>query len=124
MHDIVFPPPPQKKYTQHFNKCCVTKNSYLSPLVLPSTCMCACVPTKVHLYMRIFLYINAFLCINMVAKYVMYSKIYNGIEGNKSISAQSKSMGHKKGSNQSNRSKLKRRVGMERCLPVGRVGED
>ena len=25
---------------------------------------------------------------------------------------------------QSNRSKLKRRVGMERCLPVGRVGEN
>ena len=30
----------------------------------------------------------------------------------------------KKGSNQSDRSKLKRRVGMERCLPVGRVGEN
>jgi hypothetical protein len=46
-----------------------------------------------------------------------------GIKGNKSRSAQGKSMGHKKGSDQSNRSKLKRRVGMERCLPVGRVGE-
>jgi hypothetical protein len=33
-------------------------------------------------------------------------------------------MGHKKGSNQSDRSKLKRKVGMERCLPIGRVGED
>jgi hypothetical protein len=32
-------------------------------------------------------------------------------------------MGHKKGGSQSDRSKLKRRVGMERCLPVGRVGE-
>jgi hypothetical protein len=30
----------------------------------------------------------------------------------------------KKGSNQSDRSKLKRKVGMERCLPIGRVGED
>ncbi len=46
------------------------------------------------------------------------------IKGNKSRSAQSKSMGHKKGSNQSDRSKLKRRVRMERCLPVGRIGED
>jgi hypothetical protein len=44
--------------------------------------------------------------------------------GNKSINAQEKIRGHKKGRNQSNRSKLKRRVGMERCLPVGRVGED
>ncbi len=86
--------------------------------------MCACVSTKVHLYMRILLHINAFLCTNMVANYVMYSKTYNGIEGNKSRSAQSKSMGHKKGSNQSNCSKLKRKVGVERCLPVGRVGED
>jgi hypothetical protein len=49
------------------------------------------------------------------------------IKGNKSRSAQEKkkeSKGHKKGSNQSNRSKLKRRVGMERCLPVGCVGEN
>jgi hypothetical protein len=30
----------------------------------------------------------------------------------------------KKGSNQSDRSKLKRKVGMERYLPIGRVGED
>jgi hypothetical protein len=30
----------------------------------------------------------------------------------------------KKRSNQSDRSKLKRKVGMERCLPVGRVGEN
>jgi hypothetical protein len=43
---------------------------------------------------------------------------------NKSISTQEKAEGIKKGSNQSDRSKLKRRVGMERCLPVGRVGED
>ena len=86
--------------------------------------MYACVPTKVHLYMCILLYINAFLCTYMVANYVMYSKTYNGIEGNKSRSAQSKIMGHKKGSNQSDRSKLERRVGVERCLPVGRVAED
>ena len=86
--------------------------------------MCACVPTKVHLYMRIFLYINAFLCTNMFAKCVMHPKTYNGAKGNKSRSAQSKSMGHKKGSNQSDRSKLKRRVGMEMCLPVGPIGED
>ena len=33
-------------------------------------------------------------------------------------------MGYKKGSNQSDHSKMKRRVGIERCLPVGRVGED
>ena len=45
-------------------------------------------------------------------------------KGNKSRNAQEESMGHKKGSNQSNRSKLKRRVGMERCLPVGRVSEN
>ena len=60
----------------------------------------------------------------MFAKYVMHPKTYNGIKGNKSRSAQSKIMGHKKGSNQSDRSKLERRVGVERCLPVGRVGED
>ena len=92
--------------------------------MLPSTCMCACVPTKVHLYMRIFLYINTFLCTNMFAKYVMHLKTYNGNKGNKKRSAQSKSMGYKKGSNQSDRSKLKRRVRVERCLPVGHVGED
>ena len=60
----------------------------------------------------------------MVANYVMHHKTYNGTKGNKSRSAQSKSMGHKKGSNQSDRSKLKRRVGMEMCLPVGPIGED
>ena len=60
----------------------------------------------------------------MVANYVMHPKTYNGTKGNKSRSAQSESMGHKKGSNQSDHSKLKRRVGMERCLPVGRIGED
>ena len=43
---------------------------------------------------------------------------------NKSMSTQEKAESTKKGSNQSDRSKLKRRVGMERCLPVGRVGED
>jgi hypothetical protein len=92
--------------------------------VLPSTCVCACVPTKVHLYMRIFLYINTFLCTNMFAKCVMHPKTYNGTKGNKSRSAQGKSMGHKKGSNQSDRLKLKRRVGMERRLLVERVGEN
>ena len=60
----------------------------------------------------------------MVANYVMHPKTYNGTKGNKSRSAQSESMGHKKGSNQSDCSKLKRRVGMERCLPVGHIGED
>ena len=60
----------------------------------------------------------------MFAKYVMHPKTYNGIKGNKSRSAQSKSMGHKKGKNQFDRSKLKRGVGMERCLPVERIGED
>ena len=86
--------------------------------------MCACVHTKVHLYICIFLYINAFLCTNMFAKCVMHPKTNNGTKGNKSRSAQSKSMRHKKGSNQSDHSKLKIRVGMERCLPVGRIGED
>ena len=84
-------------------------------------CMCAYKGSFVHAHTS---YINAFLCTSMVAKYVMYSKTYNGIEGNKSRSAQSKIMGHKKGSNQSDRSKLERRVGVERCLPVGHVGED
>jgi hypothetical protein len=60
----------------------------------------------------------------MLAKCVMHPKTYNGTKGNKSKSTQSKSMGHKKGSNQYDRSKLKRKVGMERCLPVGRVGEN
>ena len=92
--------------------------------MLPSTCVCACEPTKVHFYMRIFLYINAFLGTNMFAKCVMHPKTYNGTKGNKSRSTQSKSMGHKKGSNQSDHSKLKRRVGMEGCLPVGHIGED
>jgi hypothetical protein len=92
--------------------------------VLLSTCVCTGVPTKVHLYKRIFLYINALLCTNMLAKCVMHPKTYNGTKGNKSRSAQSKSMGHKKGSIQSDRSKLKRKVGMERYLPVGRIGED
>jgi hypothetical protein len=61
---------------------------------------------------------------NMLAKCVMHLKTYNGTKGNKSRSAQSKIIGHKKGSNQSDCSKLKRKVGMERCLPVGRVGEN
>ena len=43
---------------------------------------------------------------------------------NKSMSTQEKAESTKKGSNQSDHSKLKMRVGMERCLPVGRVGED
>ena len=70
--------------------------SYLSSLVLLSTCVCTGVPTKVHLYMRIFLYINVLLCTNMLAKCVMHPKTYNGTKENKSRSAQSKSMGHKK----------------------------
>ena len=70
------------------------KISHPSSLVLPSTRVCACAPAKVHLYMHVFLHINALLCTNMLAKCVMHPKTYNGTKGNKSRSTQSKSMGH------------------------------
>ena len=60
----------------------------------------------------------------MFAKYVMHPKTYNGIKGNKSRSAQSKSMGHKKGKQSIRPFKTEKKGRVERCLPVGCIGED
>ena len=91
--------------------------------MLLSTHMCSCVPTKAHLCMHTFLGVNAFLRTNMLVKCVIHHKTYNKARKYKHEHTR-KSREHKKGSNQSDRSKLKRRVGMERYLPVGRVGEN
>ena len=124
MHNIVS----KKIYIhKHHNKYCVPRFFFIFLISCASkhmcVCMCAYKDSFVHTHTSTHKCIF-FLCTNMVANYVMHHKTYNGTKGNKSRNAQSKSMGHKKGSNQSDRSKLKRRVKMERYLPVGRIGED
>ena len=119
---------PQKKYTSItinivFQKKCISLISCVSKHM----CVCACVPTKALLHMHTFIYMKCNFCaLTCLLSMWCIPKHTMGYwtKGNKSRNAQGKSTGHKKGSNQSDRSKLKRRVGMERCLPVECVGEN
>ncbi len=51
-----------KKYTSITINIVSQKNSHLSSPVFPNTCVCACVPTKAHLYMHTFIYIKCNFC--------------------------------------------------------------
>ena len=120
-----------KQNKQHCNKYCVPeeKKSCLSSLIFLSIYVYLYVPTNAHLYMYIFLYINAFfLCTNMFAKHVKHPQNIQWRQRKQKWKCTRKKQKDIKrritNAAHSDRSKLKRRVRMRRCLFVERVGEN
>ena len=100
--------------------------SYFSKHICLFTCAYKCSFVHAHISIhkrKIFSSFCAQTCL-LSMWFILKHKMAYRIKGNKSRSAQEKAKDIKKGAINPTVQNWKRMVGMERCLPVGRVGED